>query len=224
MTNTVSDRELKPGLDWNAGRLTPTLCIGPIVRINPWELHIRDPEWNEIYKVTRRSYKPKWFYGMFGTAGNTFSSENPDTHRMRRDALQPYFSAAAVARHEPQVEALVIKLMDRLWEFKGKNQVVDVGDAFRCLATDVATAFVFRQPFGNLDHPDFEHETNSAVREFGRISLLNRHTDGYIMTIMQAIPPRLAMKLNPGSLGARGFFKVRFEKQPKSFLWYRLNF
>ncbi|KAH8883759.1 cytochrome P450 CYP682H1 [Thozetella sp. PMI_491] len=180
---------------------------GPIVRINPWELHIRDPEWTEIYRVTRRASKPRWFYGMFGTVGNTFSTEDPDMHRMRRDAMQPYFSPAAVARHEPEVDRLVGILMDRLRGHKGKHQVVDIGDAFRCLATDVATAFVFRQPFGHLNHPDFEHVSNRAVRSFGRLGLMNRQTEGWLMYIMSLIPPHIAIKLNPAALGTRGFFK-----------------
>lgn len=181
------------------------------MRINPWELHIRDQEWSEIYKVTRQACKPKWFYSMFGTVGNTFTTEDPETHRRRRNAMQPYFSAAAVARHETEVDRLVAKLLNRLRYCKAKSQAVDIGDAFRCLATDVATAFVFRQPFGHLDHPDFEHASNAAVRKFGRISLVNRQTGGWIMYLMKSIPPWIAIKLNPASLGTSGFFKVRID-------------
>lgn len=134
------------------------------MRINPWELHVRDPDWADIYKVTRRTHKPERYYCFLGTVGNTFTSGPAEVHRMRRDALQPYFSAAAVARHVPHVEQLVGKLCNRLRAFRGKSELVNVGDVFRCLATDVATAFAFREPFGHLDSPDFEHAGNSAVR------------------------------------------------------------
>jgi hypothetical protein len=137
---------------------------GPIVRISPWELHIRDPDWNEIYKVTRCVDKPKWYYCLFGTFANTFTSDRSELHRNRRRALDPYFSAGAVARHVPVVEQLVEKLRQRLLEFKGKHEVVNLEDPFRALATDVATAFAFREPFGHLESPDFEHVGNSAVR------------------------------------------------------------
>ena len=150
---------------------------GPIVRINPWELHIRDPDWTEIYKVTRRAHKPIWYYRTLST-GSTLSSQSSELHRLRRDVIQPYFSAAAVVHHHPQVEALVAKMCTRLHTFKGKDPIVNIGDVFRCLATDVATAFTFRKPFGHLDTPDFEHDGNAAVRNFSPLGLLNRQLGG----------------------------------------------
>ncbi|KAK3319790.1 cytochrome P450 CYP682H1 [Cercophora scortea] len=180
---------------------------GPIVRINPWELHIRDPDWNEVYKITRRASKPMWYYQFLGTFGNTFTSVEADVHRMRRDAIQPYFSPAAMARHQPEVERLIGKLMGRLAAFKGKDEAVNLGDVFRCLATDVATAFAFRTPFGHLDSEDFEHAGNMAVRQFGVLGLLNRHSGGRLLKVMALVPPGLARRLSPASLGVAGFFK-----------------
>ncbi|KAK3689779.1 cytochrome P450 CYP682H1 [Podospora appendiculata] len=156
----------------------------PIVRINPWELHIRDPDWNEVYMITRRAYKPVWYYQFLGTSGNSFTSIEADVHRMRRDAIQPHFSPAAIARHQPEVEQLIGKLMGRLAAFKDRNEVVNLGDVFRCLATDVATAFAFRTPFGHLDSIDFEHAGNMAVRQFGVLGLLNRHAGGRLLKTM----------------------------------------
>ncbi|KAK0725291.1 cytochrome P450 CYP682H1 [Lasiosphaeris hirsuta] len=174
---------------------------GPIVRINPWELHIRDPEWSDVYKVARRASKSRWFYQFLGTAENAFGSESADVHRRRRDALQPYFSATAVARHTPEIERLVSKLVARLFALRGTGAVVCLSDGFRALATDVATAFAFRRPFGHLDVPDFERAGNAAVRRLGTLGLLNRHLNGWVLTFLRFVPPGVALRLSPASLG-----------------------
>ncbi|KAK0625381.1 cytochrome P450 [Bombardia bombarda] len=170
------------------------------------ELHIRDrsSSWSDIYRITRRANKPEWFYQLFGTSGNTFSTVAADVHRLRRDAIQPYFSPAAVARHEAEVERLVGKLARRLLAFKNAQKVVNLGDAFRCLATDVATAFAFRKPFGHLESEDFEHEGNEAVRKFGLLGLWNRHSNGWVMKVMAwqlAVVVKTELELAAGSDG-----------------------
>ncbi|KAK3942087.1 cytochrome P450 [Diplogelasinospora grovesii] len=182
---------------------------GPIVRISPWELHIRDQEWSEIYKISRRAYKPEWYYRFLGSTSNVFTTVSHEQHRMRRDAIQAYFSPAAVARHEAEIERLVDKLIARLRdEYQGKeDRAVDLYDAFRCLATDVATAFAFRKPFGHLDSPDWEHDGNRAVQSFGRLGLFNRQANGLVMKVLRSIPTWLAVALNPGGGGVEGFFK-----------------
>jgi cytochrome P450 len=130
-------------------------------------------------------------------------------HHLRRDAIQPYFSAASVARFQPQVETLVTKMCARLRAFKGKNQVVNIGDVFRCLATDVATAYTFRKPFGHLDHPDFEHDGNASVRNFSPLGLLNRQLRGWIFTLVKSIPSWLSRRMaSPATSGVREFYSV----------------
>lgn len=178
------------------------------MRISPWELHIRDADWGEVYRVSRRASKPLGFYTFLGASGNAFSSGPHETHRMRREAITPFFTPGAVARREPEVEHLVAKLAGRLEQFSGTGAVLNLGDAFRCLATDGATAFAFRRPFGHLDDPDFEPSTNAAVRRLARFGAINRQTGGRFMAAMRSIPPAIALRLNPGSLGAIGFFKA----------------
>jgi len=183
---------------------------GPVVRINPWELHIRDADWNEVYKITRRASKDMWYYRFLGPPGNVFTSDSADLHRARREAIGPYFSPAAIARHQPEVERLVRKMLARLAEFKGKTDgIVRLDDVFRAFATDGATAFAFRTPFGHLDSPDFERRGNAAVRKFGTLGMINRHFRGWVVWFMKEIvPPSLAIKISPASLGVSGFFKV----------------
>ena len=179
------------------------------MRINPWELHIRDPDWTEIYQVTRRAYKPVWYYRTLGTKGSTISTESSEMHHLRRDAIQPYFSTVSVAHHLPQVEALVAMMCSRLQAFRGKDQTVNIGDVFRCYTTDVATAFTFHQAFGHLNHPDFEHDSNAALRNFSPLGLLNRQLRGYLFALIKSVPSWIAKRsMSSASLGLRNFYSV----------------
>lgn len=54
--------------------------VGPIVRINPWELHINDPEYyDEIYAGGSKK-REKWPYlcGQFGTPQYVFFEAFPE--------------------------------------------------------------------------------------------------------------------------------------------------
>jgi cytochrome P450 len=103
---------------------------GPIVRINPFELHIQDSEfYDTLYSAGGISRKrDKWSWDTLGAAGvqdSTLSTIEHDLHRMRRSAIAPFFSSANVRKLEPVIQAKVGMLFRRLLEFKdGKEKVV----------------------------------------------------------------------------------------------------
>lgn len=108
------------------------------------------------------------------------------------------------------------KLLSRFRNQKKKEKekkendkaIIRLDDAFRALATDGATVFAFREPFGHLDSPDFEHAGNKAVRKYGLLGMVNRLSKGWVLWAMKTlVPPWLAIRLSPGSLGVAGFFK-----------------
>src|SRR4051812_204432 len=66
-------------------------CSGPIVRINPYELHILDPDFYlELYASNRKLDKYRWWTNLAGADGSGFSAVPHDLHRLRRGALNPF--------------------------------------------------------------------------------------------------------------------------------------
>lgn len=182
---------------------------GSIVRINPWELHIRDPEWNEVYKPSRKSSKSMWYYRTLSTPGNTFTSESHEVHHLRRTAIQSFFSATSVTHYQEQVEKLIFKLCSRMRDIQGQHRTADLSDVFRCLASDVATEFVFGKTFGYLDHPDFEHDRNNAIKKFGTLGMMDRQLRGWLFVAIKAVPPWLARTImTSSSFALRNFTSV----------------
>ncbi|KAH9905438.1 putative cytochrome P450 [Xylariomycetidae sp. FL2044] len=225
---------------------------GPIVRINPNELHIADPNWNAVYRYSAKSAKPAWFYmNFFGRFPSTNSATSHALHQLRRAPLQAYFASANIQRYVPAVEGLVGRLCGRLREAavaknktmmemmisdeddgkkKGGKEynnnhnnnnnnaaaheeredeedddedavggvpIVNLSDAFRCLATDVATGFAFGTPFGHLEEPTFDREFNRSVKTVVRAGMWSRHCFGLVLPLLHGMPEAVASRLNP---------------------------
>ncbi|KAI1137515.1 putative cytochrome P450 [Hypoxylon sp. FL0543] len=169
---------------------------GPIVRINPWEVHIADKDWNAVYKNSAKASKPRWFYfRFFGKFPSTNVAESHALHQLRLGPLQAYFASANIQRYMPTIVAQVDKLCGRLRAADG--QVVRLSDAFRCLATDVATGFAFGRPFGHLDEPTFDREFNLTLKVVLRTSMLSRHSYGLLLPVLHSLPDSIAKKMNP---------------------------
>ncbi|KAI0143467.1 cytochrome P450 [Xylariaceae sp. FL1272] len=169
---------------------------GPIVRINPREVHIADSDWNAVYKYSSKSSKPPWFYyRFFGKFPSTNIASSHALHQLRRQPLQAYFSSTNIQRYTPKISGLVDKLCGRLRDADGG--VVNLSDAFRCLATDVATGFAFGTPFGHLDEPTFDRDFNLSVKTVLRAAMWSRHSYGLFLPLLHGLPEGVAKRMNP---------------------------
>lgn len=110
---------------------------GPIVRINPYELHISDPNfYDTLYASSgggEKRDKWEWYTKQFGTPESMFSTTSHDQHRTRRAALNRFFSMASVRRLQPVIEERVVKLIERFRGFKdvkGIEGVIEIDYAY----------------------------------------------------------------------------------------------
>lgn len=60
--------------------------IGPIVRINPWELHVNDPDfYEELHAGPGRRRDKFWYHTMmFDNADASFGTNSHDLHRISK--------------------------------------------------------------------------------------------------------------------------------------------
>ena len=110
---------------------------GPIVRINPYELHISDPNFYDTLYASSASGEKRdkweWYTKQFGTPGAMFSTTGHDQHKARRGALNRFFSMASVRRLQPVIEERVDTLVERLRGFKdveGSEGVIKIDYAY----------------------------------------------------------------------------------------------
>jgi cytochrome P450 len=109
---------------------------GPIIRINPFEVHIADPAFiDEVYTGTsRKRDRSEWFTRQFGPSPCILSTQSHDLHRLRRSVLSPFFSKTNVRKLSHVIENKTEQLMDRLSEAKEAGAVLHMNAVYAAVA------------------------------------------------------------------------------------------
>ena len=160
-------------------QLSPDMLIhrskGPIIRINPYELHIvADPEFLKVLYPTINKNVEKWSWsaGMLGSNAMTFGTVSHDLHRQRRGAISPFFSKASIRRLQPVIQILADKLCNRIEEKLERGQVVNLVHAYSAFTQDVITEYCFSDCRNVLDKEDFGPEYGEMVQKPAEMSHL----------------------------------------------------
>jgi hypothetical protein len=142
--------------------------LGPIIRINPHEIHIYDPDYIEIIYANGKGIdKPDYFSHQFGTPGSVFGTTQHELHRQRKAAIQPLFSKQRVIEQLPQIREQADKALKRLSnEYAGTEQVLNIGDMLSCFAADVITKYAFDRTFNHLDSSEFRNPFTASFEGF----------------------------------------------------------
>ncbi|KAF2143970.1 uncharacterized protein K452DRAFT_246052 [Aplosporella prunicola CBS 121167] len=169
---------------------------GPIVRINPGEVHINDHlYWEVLFSNTLKLDKDPTYYGLDAGNCTAFSTVAHDVHRRRRGAFSKFFSAGNVAKLEPQVQQKLNQLLGRIEELGKAGQVVDLSNAFRSLSMDVISIFTEPQPRDNLSAPDFSKPLHDCLRVLSGTFIWQRMVPA--LQTLDAIPRFVWTFINP---------------------------
>lgn len=108
---------------------------GPILRINPDEIHISAPDfYDTIYAGSgRKRDKWDWITKSFGVDESLIGTLPHDDHRIRRASLAPYFSKQSVRALQPLVDRNMALLMKRFREFQQTGEPLALNAAFAAL-------------------------------------------------------------------------------------------
>ncbi|KAL4911390.1 hypothetical protein BDW74DRAFT_184762 [Aspergillus multicolor] len=130
---------------------------GPIIRINPNELVIKDPDYyNTVYVAsnTRRTEKWSSLEG-FGLRGSLAFTRDHDLHRMRRKRYEPFFSRLSVNRIEPLIVEEVKSLGKRLEAASKTGRVLDLEHVTMAYTGDIITTLCSEKSPDMIRHPEF---------------------------------------------------------------------
>ncbi|KAM7201977.1 Cytochrome P450 [Rhypophila sp. PSN 637] len=115
---------------------------GPIVRINPFEIHISDPEFYDTLYATGKLYdKLPSLSNRYDMALAGFATADAGLHRLRRNALNPFFSMSKIRSHNALIQDVVNRVSARLAvEYAGKSdKILKVREMWGCMVADVIT-------------------------------------------------------------------------------------
>jgi len=100
---------------------------------------------------------------MAGAPDSSFATVSHNLHRLRRSALNPFFSKRAITNNEVQIKEKIEHLCSRLKECMDNDEVVRLDAAFMALTMDIITHFAFGDSYNYLDEPDFKLEWKETV-------------------------------------------------------------
>ncbi|KAK4496084.1 hypothetical protein PRZ48_012063 [Zasmidium cellare] len=128
---------------------------GPIVRIEPNEVHILDSSfYHNLYNFDPDLEKKD------SHIPNLQHTASTAAHRVRRKAFDPYFSRASIQKIEPLITSTIDKLSNQISNTKG---VVDLSFWFRCMTFEIICTFMLSQPYNLLDDPEKSSKMIKAI-------------------------------------------------------------
>ncbi|KAH7141326.1 trichodiene oxygenase [Dactylonectria estremocensis] len=161
---------------------------GPIVRIGPNAIHIRDPSYySTIYAGgSRKVDKDPTTVGSFGMPTASIATVDHDLHRERRGYLNTYFSKRVVVSLEPIIYERVDKLCQRLDRFMADGEAVSLDRAFAALTGDIICKKLYGSHFDFLGIPDFRVFATEAVTAISSFVHLARFFPNVVTTLRKS--------------------------------------
>jgi len=113
---------------------------GPIVRINPYELHVGTPNfYQKLYTGPgKRRHRWNWYTEQFGQPESVAATCDHDQHRLRRAPLNPFFSKGAVRKLQPIIDERVDALLNRMRGFQASGEPINLNYAFAAYTNGLA--------------------------------------------------------------------------------------
>lgn len=170
------------------------------MRINPRELHIRDPYYyDEVYApASRKREKDPHFVGIFGFPLSMIATVGHELHRLRRSLLNNFFSKKSVIELSSVMHDKEEKLMQRLEQAHREDAVVRLDDAYAALTADVISHYSWGVSSGFLDDENFKNDIREALNEMSALVHFNRFFP-ILGIIMRSLPRSLLASIRPAA-------------------------
>lgn len=146
----------------------------------------------------------------FYTPNAALGTEDHDLHKMRRMALNPFFSKQAVQRLEPMIQSKIDLLCKRLQEWALQERVLNVENATMALTTDIISEYSFGYSYNSLTQDDLAAFWNSSFKEGMGSGVLFRYFPlfGRVVT---SLPLWVIKIISPSNVTAATIINVRRE-------------
>lgn len=183
---------------------------GPIIRISPNEIHIRDSSFfEEIFSNSLPWDKLEHLQYRFNNSTGTFSTPKHEAHRPRRAALNPFFSKRSIANAAPMMQEKLYKLCARLRrEYKGTGKILRLDWLWGCIAADIIVQYCFNDGYGFIDATDFRSPFIQAM--FDLLDAVHVVVQfPWVGAVINALPEKLVEAVQPGMKSVNHYNRVR---------------
>ncbi|GFF27262.1 trichodiene oxygenase [Aspergillus udagawae] len=131
---------------------------GPIIRVNPNEIHIADPSfYPQIYTSgTCKVNKDPSTVAGFSVPNSVAATVDHFHHRPRRGYMNPYFSKRAIVALEPEIHERIFGLTGRFWRAAVEGGHLSLDRCISAMTADIILKRFFGQHFDYINEPNFE--------------------------------------------------------------------
>jgi len=156
-----------------------------------------DPDfYNELYASSRDLDKYRWWTNLAGADGSSFSTVPHSLHRLRRGALNPFFSVRSVTQLEPMIRSKVEKLSARFQAISKTQEIIRLDAAFMALTMDIICDYAFAKDRKYLDEPDFKLQWKETIIGAFEGGALGRQFP-WMLPMMKNLPISVVFSINP---------------------------
>ncbi|KAI5795732.1 cytochrome P450 [Geopyxis carbonaria] len=161
---------------------------GPIVRINPYEVHIDDPDfYHEFYASSRKLKKYPWYYKVSGVSEVSFGTEDHEVHRQRQGMYKNLFALRSIHAFEPTIKENIAKLEEKFVDHKKSKEPINLSHEYRVLTADTITTYIGLGPSPLLDDGNLGKSYRKYARIVTETSVLVRHFP--LIALFRLLPP-----------------------------------
>lgn len=187
---------------------------GPIVRINPFEIHIKDADfYNTLYAgPTKKRDKYSWFLST-GVPTSTFSTADYNHHRLRRGMLSPYLSRAAIRDLESVIQQKVHLLCGHVRSAMEKRAAMELHQCFISLAVDIVSTHAFGKSngFNLLNAAALDDKWKVGINGSFEKFLLTRHFP-WLIGLFRLLPLSISALICPSCRNIHFIETVRYNQ------------
>ncbi|KAJ9151284.1 Trichodiene oxygenase [Pleurostoma richardsiae] len=170
---------------------------GPIIRSNPNEIHINDPDFfDDVYPSGAKRRIDKPYAKMFGISTDIFSAVSHEKHKAYRNVVNPYFSRRAVLNIERSIQVIIEELCTRFEAAAHTGELISVGYAYAALTSDVINEYCFAKTHHAVLMPDFNKATYESFLGFTKLGNITK-TMPSLLILLRMTPQWLLGKLSP---------------------------
>ncbi|KAK3684317.1 cytochrome P450 [Podospora appendiculata] len=149
-------------------RISTLFTASPVVRIAPDQVHLNDPaNYEKVYNVGSKYTKDPAFYGALEGSVKIpiiLTVKSNEEHRVRRGALNPFFSRRSVLDLEQIIWSKTRKLCGMMRSSLDADGVFDIHHAIRAFSVDIITEYAYARCWNQMDMSDFGADYQEAIR------------------------------------------------------------
>lgn len=162
-------------------------------------MHINDPDYYDEVNAGggRRRDKDPRFVRLYGADQGTLVTLDHHLHRIRRSALNPFFSKTNIRRLEPIIQRRAQKVLSRMEKLESTGQPLVLFNLFSAFTSDVIIEYAFGESHDYLGRDDLNedfyhmmdsmHHMGAAAKQFS-----------WLMPLLLSIPQPITTRLDKG--------------------------